>query len=61
MDNANAKAIVDEVKKSIPQETWHYDQAWDFFKEWLTEAKKELRKKPSKMKRGSPMTRTTRQ
>ena len=56
----NAKDIVSELLKAVPEGTWHRDQAWDFFKEWLIEAKKELRKKPSKMKRGSPMTRTTR-
>ena len=61
MDNANAKAIVDEVKKSVPEGTWHRDQAWDFFKEWLIEAKKEMKKKPAKRKRGSPMTRVVRQ
>lgn len=61
MEHQKRQEIVSELLKAVPEGTWHRDQAWDFFKEWLTEAKKELRKKPSKMKRGSPMTRTTRQ
>ena len=57
----NAKDIVSEVKKSVPEGTWHRDQAWGMFREWLIEANKELKKKPAKRKRGSPMTRVVRQ
>lgn len=61
MEDQKRQDIVSELLKAVPEGTWHRDQAWDFFKEWLIEAKKEMKKKPAKRKRGSPMTRVVRQ
>ena len=59
MEDQKRQDIVSELLKAVPEGTWHRDQAWDFFKEWLREIKIEMRKK--RINRGSPQTRTTKQ
>ena len=50
--------VAEELKKVLPPETWNRELAYRFFKDWLREVQKELKRKSPR--RGHPLTLTNR-